>query len=559
MYPRNSLPRRLRHAGAIYSGHALKSNGAVSMSQRANLTSHGAVASSSFTLRSRHKLSVRLAQRRQARQLRLQHQQIVHEKLHDKQLRTNLITALHLMQGGRQYTIDHKMVDWQGLRCHAQAIKGQTLQQLPQMLEEFERNATANGIKVHYAQDSNDVCTILLELMQANHVRHVIKGKSMVAEEIGLNEFLRAHGVDLEASDLGDLIVHLMDEPPVHILGPSLHLNRHQIGQVFAAKLHVPVACEIEKLNAIARDHLRQGFAHLKMGLSGVNFAAVKEGAIWLVENEGNGRMCTTSPDIYVALCGIEKLVPDLDSAAALSHILTPSANGQFIPAYSNIITGPRKEGELDGPKEVHVILIDNGRTNVYAHQTMQAALRCIRCSACMNFCPVFDKLGGHAYLTTYPGPIGEVISPLMRGMESTGHILSFCTLCGRCEQVCPERIPLMHLIRQLRAQQHAASASSTDTAAKSSAGATGTADKHAPQVQHAHAKAAFFKLFTQAATNGTLWSLMVNKAHTLDFLLQRLGPVMPVTKAWAQYKDLPSISHNLLHEVSKLKDVEVQ
>ena len=520
-YPR--LPHTRSKAGALVLGHSLAHRSAsLSVYGKARY-GHGNSAEANAALSA--------AQRRAARRsIRQQHRNVVNQKLADQVLRNNLISAMHGMQKGRAGTIAHKMLDFAGLRTEAQQIKAQALAHLPAMLQSFEQQATAHGIKVHYASNGDQVCTILY---------HVIKGKSMVTEEIGLGEFLRARGIELEASDLGDLIVHLMDEPPVHILGPSLHLNRYEIGHVFADKLHVPETHDVHELNAIARHHLREGFKGLKMGLSGVNFATAAEGAIWLVENEGNGRMCTTSPEIYVALCGIEKLVPDLEAATLLSHILTPSANGQFFPAYNNIITGPRRENELDGPHEVHIILIDNGRTNLYADPELQAALRCLRCSACMNFCPIFDKLGGHAYLSTYPGPIGTVISPLMRSMDDCDHLLTLCTLCGRCAEVCPERIPLHHLIRTLRARA-----------------------LQNPMVQNttsARAQSLLMRLFARSATSGQLWSLLLAKGHTLDLLLQKLGPHMPVLRAWAAQKSLPRMSSNFYAALKEIPELTVE
>ena len=535
-YPR--LPRTSSKVGALVLGHSLAHRGKTvnGYGYARHGYSHGNNARDAVGAANAANVAYRRALRRAIRQ---QHRAVVNQKLADQVLRNNLISAMHGMQKGRASTIAHKMLDFAGLRTEAQQIKAQALAHLPAMLQSFEQQATAHGIKVHYASNGDQVCTILYELMRSHGVTHVIKGKSMVTEEIGLGEFLRARGIELEASDLGDLIVHLMDEPPVHILGPSLHLNRYEIGHVFAEKLHVPETHDVHELNAIARHHLREGFKGLKMGLSGVNFATAAEGAIWLVENEGNGRMCTTSPEIYVALCGIEKLVPDLESATLLSHILTPSANGQFFPAYNNIITGPRRENELDGPHEVHIILIDNGRTNLYADPELQAALRCLRCSACMNFCPIFDKLGGHAYLSTYPGPIGTVISPLMRSMDDCDHLLTLCSLCGRCAEVCPERIPLHHLIRTLRARALQTPVAQNTTSAR--------------------AQRLLMRLFARAATSGQLWTLLLAKGHTLDLLLQKLGPRIPVLRAWASQKSLPRMSSNFYAALKELPELTVE
>ena len=276
----------------------------------------------------------------------------------------------------------------------------------------------------------------------------------MASEETHLNAFLKQKGLDPIETDLGELIIQLIDEPPVHIVAPAIHKNRYQIGEIFAQKLGANLESEPEKLNEIARVHLRKEFQEFKMGLSGVNFAIADEGAIWLIENEGNGRMSTTASDIHIAICGIEKIVESFEDASILDALLVPSATGAAITCYNNIITSPRKEGELDGPKEVHIILLDNNRSTILKDSHFYKSLSCIRCGTCLNHCPVYDKIGGHAYLSTYPGPIGEVISPQLFGMKNYGHMVNLCSLCGRCSEVCPVKIPLAELIRDLRSEK---------------------------------------------------------------------------------------------------------
>ncbi|WP_251825792.1 LutB/LldF family L-lactate oxidation iron-sulfur protein, partial [Campylobacter jejuni] len=367
-------------------------------------------------------------------------------------MRENLMTAMHTLQKNRLGVIDARFRDWQGLRAKAKQAKNNALMSLKDRLLEFEKNATKNGIQVHWASSDKDACEIVYEIMREKNITKLLKGKSMASEEIGLNHYLEKKGLKAIETDLGELILQLNEEPPLHIVVPAIHRNRHEIGQIFKDKLGAKLENdEPESLNAIARDHLRKDFEGLKLGLSGVNFAMSREGAFWLIENEGNGRMCTTAPDIHIALCGVEKVMESFEDAATMVSLLTPSATGQFIPTYNNIITGPRKNGDLDGPKEVHVILFDHNRTKMLAHKDYYEALRCIRCGACMNFCPVYDQIGGHAYQTTYPGPIGEVISPNIFGIDHTGDILNFCSLCGRCSEVCPVQIPLADLIRKLR------------------------------------------------------------------------------------------------------------
>lgn len=472
---------------------------------------------------------------------KLPHEQIVHLKLNDEQMRQNLSTAMHTLQRNRLKIINDKFNDWQGLRDKAKQAKNNALMSLEERLIEFEKNATKNGIKVHWASSDEDACEIIYQIMLEKNVRKILKGKSMASEEIGLNHFLEKKGISAIETDLGELILQLNGETPVHIVVPAIHRNRYEIGEIFKDKLGAPLESDIEKLNAIARKHLRDEFEGLEMGLSGVNFAMSREGAFWLIENEGNGRMCTTAPDIHIALCGIEKVMESFEDAATMVHLLTPSATGQFIPTYNNIIAGPRKNGDLDGPKEVHVVLFDHHRSKMLSNKHYNEALRCIRCGACMNFCPVYDKIGGHSYQTIYPGPIGEVISPNLFGMDQTGDILSFCSLCGRCSEVCPVKIPLADLIRTLR----------SDKAGQGEQKILGDENTHRNK-----AEAMIFKQFAKQATNGRAWRFAATKAHFFNGLLHAVARFVPVVKKWSKFKDLPQIRLNLYKEVQKIKGV---
>ncbi len=473
---------------------------------------------------------------------KIAHKDIVHQKLSDTQMRENLTNAMHTLQKNRLNLIETKFNDWQGLRDKAKQVKNNALMSLQERIIEFEQNATKNGIHVHFASTSDDACEIIYQIIKDNNVDKILKGKSMASEEINLNAYLKTKGINAIESDLGELILQLNEEPPVHIVVPAIHRNRYEVGKIFKDKLNVQEEHEIEKLNGIARDHLRSQFEHLKVGLSGVNFAISKEGAIWLIENEGNGRMCTTAPDIHIALCGIEKIVETFEDAATLVHLLTPSATGQFIPTYNNIITSPRKDGDKDGPKEMHIVIFDHNRSSMLNSSYFYEALRCIRCGACMNFCPVYDKIGGHSYQTTYPGPIGEVISPNLFGIDETGDVLSFCTQCNRCSEVCPERIPLANLIRTLRMYKV------KDDDKKEILGSNNiTKDK---------SEAMVFKLYTKAATNGDLWRMSISKAYTFNFILKTFGPVLPVIKNWAMYKQVPSIDGDFYKKVGAIEGV---
>lgn len=473
-------------------------------------------------------------------EMREPHEKIVHEKLSDTQMRENLTNAMHTLQKNRLKVIDDKFNDWQGLRARAKQAKNNALTSLEERLLEFEKNATKNGITVHWASSDKDACEIIYQLMLEKNVSKILKGKSMASEEIGLNHYLESKGLKAVESDLGELILQLDSEAPVHIVVPAIHKNRYQIGETFKEKLGAPLESEPERLNTIAREHLRSQFEGLKMGLSGVNFAMSAEGAFWLIENEGNGRMCTTAPDIHIALCGIEKVMQSFEDAATMVHLLTPSATGQFIPTYNNIITGPRKNGDLDGPKEVHLVLFDHNRSKMLNHKDYYEALRCIRCGACMNFCPVYDKIGGHTYQTTYPGPIGEVISPNLFGIDETGDILSFCSLCGRCSEVCPVKIPLANLIRTLRGNK------------------IGQGDEilGSDNLHPSRVEALAMRNFEMMATSGNLWRFSLSNAHRFNFLVQSFKGVLPVIKKWSAFKELPQIKENLYKKVQEIEGV---
>ena len=342
------------------------------------------------------------------------------------------------------------------LRNQGAAIRASALATLPDLLEELERNCIANGIQVHWAADGAAGNRIVGDLLERHGARLLIKGKSMVSEEMGLNAYLEGQGVEVVETDLGELIIQRAGEAPSHIVAPAVHKDRHEVAALLRAAFpdQVPAGPQgetIETLTAAARGLMRARFREARVGLSGVNFAVAETGTLCLVENEGNGRMCTTAPAVHVAVMGIEKVVARLDQIPPLLTLLTRSATGQPITTYFNMISSPRRPGEKDGPLEVHLVLLDNGRSRIYADAELRDGLRCIRCAACMNHCPVYTRLGGHAYGTVYPGPIGTVIEPQLQGIASQGELASASTLCGACAEVCPVRIPLPRLINRLR------------------------------------------------------------------------------------------------------------
>ncbi len=338
------------------------------------------------------------------------------------------------------------------LRDQGRAIRDHALANLPELLEELERRCTANGMRVHWARDAAEANAIILGILRQHGAKAVLKGKSMVCEEIGLNAELLRHGIEPIETDLGELIIQLAQESPSHIVAPAVHKDRREIAELFREHFpEAPDSDEIEQLTALARRVMRERFRGTRMGLSGVNFAVAETGTLCLVENEGNGRMSTTAPDVHIAVTGIEKVVARLEHLAPLLTLLTRSATGQPVTTYVNLISGPRKRGEKDGPREVHLVLLDNGRSRIHEDPELRATLRCIRCGACMNHCPVYHRIGGHGYGTVYPGPMGAILEPQLQGLRAQGELAQASSLCGACGEVCPVRIPIPRLLNRLR------------------------------------------------------------------------------------------------------------
>lgn len=370
-------------------------------------------------------------------------------------IRNNFRGAMDFLQKKRASALPDQQ-EFKQLKQQAEQIKQSALRQLPELLEQLETRCTANGIKVHWAETRTQANQIINSIIDLHSGKTVVKGKSMATEEIGLNDFLAQQGKSCIESDMGEYIVQLAGEHPSHIIMPAIHKNAEEIGQLFADKIaDVNYTTDVDTLINIGRQQLRRRFMHSDIGITGVNFAVAQTGTLCLVENEGNGRMTSTIPPVHIAVTGIEKVIKSFDEIPPLLSLLTRSATGQIITTYFNMITSPRKstEGERDGPHEVHLVLIDNGRTQAYADEQFRATLQCIRCGACMNHCPVYTRVGGHAYGTTYPGPIGKIISPHLEGMEGTKDLPTASSLCGACEEVCPVNIPIPALLQRLRKQ----------------------------------------------------------------------------------------------------------
>jgi L-lactate dehydrogenase complex protein LldF len=340
-----------------------------------------------------------------------------------------------------------ELPEWQELRTLAGRIKAHTLGRLPEYLEQFEERATQHGAVVHYARDASEHNRIVLELLSARGVTRVVKSKSMLTEECGLNPWLERHGIEVVDTDLGELIVQLRREPPSHIVLPAIHLRTQDVAETFTRTLGAPPLGDAPSLTRFAREHLRAKFLAAQAGITGVNFAIAETGGIVVCTNEGNADLGTSLPPLHIASMGLEKLVPRAADLGVFLRLLARSATGQAITAYSSHHHGPRPGGEL------HIVIVDNGRSAIRAEPQHRRALACIRCGACMNTCPVFRRSGGHSYATHVPGPIGSILAPLQQPGEHTS-LPHACTLCGSCTAVCPVGIDLHEQLLLLRRRQ---------------------------------------------------------------------------------------------------------
>jgi L-lactate dehydrogenase complex protein LldF len=372
------------------------------------------------------------------------------EKSRDIEARKKFSAATHYSVEARNRVVED-VLNWEGLRESAYQVKAFSIAHLADLLEQFERNAAANGMKVYWAETEEQACNYILDLARRNRVSLIVKSKSMVTEEIELSHVLEEEGIETVETDLGEFIVQLAGERPSHITAPAIHKTREDIGELFAERLGVPFNSDPTHLTSVARDFLREKFLGAQMGISGGNFAIAETGDIVIVENEGNARFTTTLPRIHVAVLGIEKVIPRLEDLPTFLSILPRSGTGQKLTSYVSLIGSPRHSEDLDGPEEIHVVLLDNGRSEILADPLMREVLYCIRCGACLNVCPVYQTVGGHTYGSVYPGPIGSVFTPLLSSLEMTKDLPYASSLCGRCSEICPVKIDIHHLLIWLR------------------------------------------------------------------------------------------------------------
>lgn len=329
----------------------------------------------------------------------------------------------------------------------AYGLKWKVLENLDKILPEFESNLQRNGGKVIWANDTKEAQEAIWDILQKVNAKSVIKSKSMATEEIELNEFLESKGVETLESDLGEYIVQLLGQKPYHIVTPAMHLSLKDIAKLFHEKFNTPIDASAEELTLKARMLLRDKYLKADVGITGANFIIADTGSIAITENEGNARLSTTFPKTHIVLVGIEKVIPSIADLDLFWPLLSSHGTGQNLTVYNTILSGPRQTSETDGPQDMYVILLDNGRTNVLAQKEQRQGLYCIRCGACLNACPIYKNIGGHTYETTYSGPIGSLITPHMKGMEAFKHLSYASSLCGKCTEVCPVKIDIHKML----------------------------------------------------------------------------------------------------------------
>lgn len=402
------------------------------------------------------------------------------------------------------------------LRDRAREIRLATLAQLDRYLDQFTESVKAVGGEVVLAADAEAACRAVVEIAGEEKVGLAVKSKSMISEEIELNHALEAAGIEVVETDLGELIVQLANDRPSHIIAPVLHRTRQEIGTLFAETLGVDYTDEPKVLNQIARTHLREKFLTAELGISGANFGVAATGSICTVTNEGNGRLVTTAPPTHVALMGIERVVPGMSELAVMLEILARSATGQRLSVYTNIVTGPRRSNDPDGPERLVVVLVDNGRSQLLGTE-VEEVLACIRCGACLNVCPVYRSTGGHAYGSVYSGPVGAVLSPAIFG-EDFADLPYASSLCGACREVCPIRIDLPRMLLALRAKA----------------------------VREGHQPAGLstsLSAYAWAATDRRRWSALLTTGGIAARLIDRGGWITSLPglgKGWTSQRDLP-------------------
>jgi L-lactate dehydrogenase complex protein LldF len=482
--------------------------------------------------------------------------------LADAQLQRALATGTGKALRARQSAVADVGPQWERLRRRAREIKEHAINHLDYYLAEFAQSVERTGGRVYWAKDAQDANRYITSLARERGISLAVKGKSMMTEEIELNRALMAAGVEVVETDLGEYIVQLAGEKPSHINMPAIHKTRAEIADLLADKLRVERPEDIEQIAALARRTLRQKFAQAKMGITGVNFAVAETGTIVLVENEGNIRLSTSLPRLHVALLGIEKVIPRLEDVEIFLRLLSRSASGQKLTSYVSFLTGAKALPHEEGPEELHVVLLDNGRSEILANPQLRESLYCIRCGACLNTCPVYQKIGGHAYGWTYPGPIGAVLTPQLEG-RARGAALPFASsLCGACREICPLKIDIPQMLTHLRSEIKEPAGTSAQSAAEHLEDKAGGGSLGFRASAAAFAERWAFKLWAYLMKDGARYRRTMKLAR----LVQRVsgkrnsqGQRSFLLRRWTSTRDLPSLAPKSFRELWPKMSREVE
>jgi len=432
---------------------------------------------------------------------------------------------------------------WEQWRQRARDIKVHTIEHLDYYLDLLHTNVTAAGGHLHFAKDADQANEIVAHIVRTRNIKVATKSKSMVSEELGLNPVLESLGVEVFETDLGEYIIQLAEETPSHLVAPALHKSKEDVAELFTEKLGIPYDEDIYHMAATARTVLRDKFMEADLGISGANFVVAETGSLVIITNEGNGRLCTSAPRVHIGITGMEKVIPSMQDLSIFLKLLPQSATGQRITSYVSMTTGPRRSDDEDGPEEFHLILVDNGRSAMLADPALREALYCIRCGACLNICPVYKRIGGHAYGWVYPGPIGAVVSPMLVGLPQAKELPQASSLCGACREACPIKIDIPRMLLDLR---------------KKTAESPDNSQRSAPESERIIARTYAWAMGRPA---------LVRLGHQVGRSLQRmlhLVPFSPLTKDgkwyrklplpvvsnWTSGRDLPSLPPKTFHEL---------
>lgn len=463
--------------------------------------------------------------------------------LNDVQLRGALRNLANTF-GERRKTAITTVENWEDLRENARKIKEETLLHLDVYLEKFTENAEKSGAKIHWARDAKEANSIVLNLLREKNASKVVKSKSMATEEIHLNHALEQAGINPVETDLGEWIIQLAGETPSHIVVPAIHKTKGQIADLFVEKVGIEPTDDVAVLTQTARKILRSKFAEAEIGISGVNFGVAETGTILILENEGNARLTTSLPKTHIAVMGIEKIIPKFTDLDIFLKLLPRSGTGQRLTTYQSLITGTKRNSSDEGPEEVHIVLMDNGRSAMLAHPTTRQSLACIRCGACLNACPVYQAVGGHAYGAVYPGPIGAVITPQLIGIGNAKQLPYASSLCGACREVCPVKIDIPELLLHLRHEV-----------------AEGGSVERKPMESLA------FRLYSQAWAKASTYKFGTKAARLMQKLIARDGKIgkisglmaklAPPLGNWTAWRDAPTVAPKSFREMWSENEVK--